>query len=47
MNDAVYKFKRYEDISLKYIGINKHDSEHIGLFDTVLSKQDYQYPSRL
>lgn len=27
MNDAVYKFKRYEDISLEYIGINKHQSE--------------------
>ena len=27
MNDAVYKFKRYEDASLKYIGINKHEGE--------------------
>lgn len=24
MNDAVYKFKRYEDASLEYSGINKH-----------------------
>jgi 5-methylcytosine-specific restriction enzyme A len=27
MNDAVYKFKRYEDASLSYTGINKHDIE--------------------
>ena len=42
MNDAVYKFKRYEDASLEYIGINKHQNEDVGLFDTVLSVRDYQ-----
>jgi len=42
MNDAVYKFKRYEDASLEYIGINRHEGEEIGLFDTVLSRQDYE-----
>jgi hypothetical protein len=42
MNDAVYKFKRYEDASLEYIGINKHTGEDIGLYDTVLSSKDYQ-----
>jgi hypothetical protein len=42
MNDAVYKFKRYEDASLEYIGINKHEGENIGLYDTVLSSEDYQ-----
>ena len=42
MNDAVYKFKRYEDSSLTYVGINKHEGENIGLYDTVLSKDDYQ-----
>tara|TARA_B110001450_G_scaffold178421_1_gene166686 strand:+ start:3385 stop:5892 length:2508 start_codon:yes stop_codon:yes gene_type:complete len=41
MNDAVYKFKRYEDASLEYIGINKHEGEEVGLYDTVLSKEDY------
>ena len=41
MNDAVYKFKRYEDASLEYIGINKHEGENIGLYDTVLSSTDY------
>jgi len=42
MNDAVYKFKRYEDASLEYIGINKHEGEQVGLFDTVLSRKDYE-----
>ena len=42
MNDAVYKFKRYEDSSLSYIGINKHEDESVGLYDTVLSSEDYK-----
>jgi hypothetical protein len=41
MNDAVYKFKRYEDASLEYIGISKHKGEDVGLYDTVLSRKDY------
>lgn len=43
MNDAIYKFKRYEDSSLSYTGINKHVGESIGLFDTVLSNYDYLF----
>jgi hypothetical protein len=42
MNDAVYKFKRYEDASLEYTGINKHADEDIGLYDTVLGREDYK-----
>lgn len=42
MNDAVYKFKRYEDASLEYTGINKHQGESIGLFDTVLNREEYE-----
>jgi len=41
MNDAVYKFKRYEDPSLTYTGINRHEGEDIGLYDTVLRRSDY------
>jgi hypothetical protein len=41
MNDAVYKFKRYEDSSLTYTGIWKHKDEDVGLYDTVLSAEDY------
>jgi len=40
MNDAVYKFKRYEDPSLRYTGINKHEAEDIGLYDTVITRED-------
>ena len=40
MNDAVYKFKRYEDASLAYIGINKHEGEDVGLWNTVLNSGD-------
>jgi len=43
MNDAIYKFKRYEDASLEYIGINRHEGEDVGLFDTVLSAEDYEF----
>ncbi|MCD6485993.1 MAG: hypothetical protein J7K35_01515 [Syntrophobacterales bacterium] len=42
MNDAVYKFKRYEDSSLSYTGIDRHEGEEVGLYDTVLSSEDYQ-----
>ncbi|KAF0151781.1 MAG: helicase [Ignavibacteria bacterium] len=42
MNDAVYKFKRYEDSSLVYVGVNKHEGEDVGLYDTVLSEKDYK-----
>jgi len=42
MNDAVYKFKRYEDASLTYTGIDKHEGENIGLFDTVLNHKEFQ-----
>ena len=42
MNDAVYKFKRYEDASLTYTGINTHEGENVGGFDTVLSEEIYQ-----
>lgn len=42
MNDAVYKFKRYEDASLEYIGINKHEGEDIGLYDTVINSKEYR-----
>ena len=42
MNDAVYKFKRYEDASLSYTGINRHQGEKVGGYDTVVSNEDYR-----
>jgi len=41
MNDAVYKFKRYEDPSLVYTGINRREGEGIGLYDTVMRREEY------
>ena len=42
MNDAVYKFKRYEDASLEYTGVDRQ-GEHVGLFSTVINRAtDYE-----
>ena len=43
MNDAVYKFKRYEDASLVYTGLeSRHAGEGVGLYNTVLSEIEYK-----
>ena len=36
MNDAVYKFKRYEDSSLEYTGIDRPTGSVVGLWDTAI-----------
>lgn len=36
MNDAVWNFRRYEDSSLSYTGIDRHAQENVGLWDTSL-----------
>jgi hypothetical protein len=41
MNDAVYKFKKYEDKSLSYAGLWKHANSDIGLFDTTITNQEF------
>jgi hypothetical protein len=42
MNDAVYKFKRYEDSSLSYAGVSRHkDEENVGLYDTVITRKEF------
>lgn len=38
MNDAVYKFKRYEDSSLEYTGIDMHHGTLVGGWDTVIER---------
>ena len=38
MNDAVYKFKRYEDNSLDYTGIDTHKGTIIGGWDTAIDR---------
>ena len=42
MNDAIFKFKRYEDASLSYTGIDKHNSDEIGGWDTTIRKEEYE-----
>ena len=41
MNDAIYKFKRYEDSSLSYMGFTKTKENRIGLWDTVIQRKDF------
>ena len=42
MNDAIFKFKRYEDSSLTYTGINRHQREDVGGWDTVIKREEYE-----
>ena len=43
MNDAIFKFKRYEDTSLAYTGINKHMADdEVGGWDTTIRKIQYE-----
>ena len=40
MNQAVFAFRRYEDASLHYTGIESHQGlAHYGLYDTVVAKE--------
>lgn len=40
MNQAVFAFRRYEDASLSYTGIESHAGlSHYGLYDTVVAKE--------
>ena len=39
MNQAVFAFRRYEDASLRYTGIESHAGlSHYGLYDTVVAR---------
>jgi hypothetical protein len=42
MNDAIFKFKRYEDSSLSYTGIDKHSGRDVGGWDTVIRREEYE-----
>jgi hypothetical protein len=40
MNQAVFAFRRYEDASLRYTGIESHENlAHYGLYDTVVGRE--------
>lgn len=44
---AIFKFRRYEDSSLSYAGVNRHDEdERVGGFDAVLSKEEFHELTR-
>ncbi len=41
MNQAVFAFRRYEDSSLSYTGIESHEGlRHFGLYDTVVAREN-------
>ena len=42
MNEAIFKFKRYEDSSLVYTGLDTHGSDTIGGWDIKIKKTDYE-----
>ena len=42
MNDAVWKFRRYEDSSLRYMGVSRHKGLERGLWDTALTEEDFK-----
>lgn len=42
MNEAIFSFKRYEDASLSYTGLDKHDGDDVGGWDTVLKRKEYE-----
>lgn len=40
MNQAVFAFRRYEDASLRYTGIDRHPGlTHVGLYETVVARE--------
>ena len=41
MNSAVFAFKRYEDSSLTYTGISKHNELLVGGWNTKISKEEF------
>ncbi len=41
MNQGIFGFRRYENSSLNYTGIDMHEDEDIGGWDTVLRRDEY------
>jgi hypothetical protein len=40
MNHALFAFRRYEDASLRYTGLESHEGlTHDGLYDTVVARE--------
>lgn len=41
MNQAIFQFKRYEDASLTYTGIDRHDEDEVGGWDVSIRKEEF------
>lgn len=41
MNQGIFGFRKYENSSLSYTGIDMHEGEDIGGWDTVLKREEY------
>ncbi len=41
-NDAIFKFRRYEEASLNYTGVDKHKDAPVGGWSTVLTPDDFK-----
>ncbi|MBQ8289706.1 MAG: GIY-YIG nuclease family protein [Clostridia bacterium] len=42
MNQGIFGFRKYENASLSYTGIDKHEGEDIGGWDTVITREEYE-----
>lgn len=42
MNQGIFGFRKYENSSLSYTGIDKHEGEAVGGWDTVLRREEYE-----
>ena len=42
MNQGIFGFRKYENSSLSYTGIDRHEGEAIGGWDTVLRREEYE-----
>ena len=41
MNQGIFGFRRYENASLSYTGIDMHEGENVGGWDTALKREEY------
>lgn len=42
MNQGIFGFRKYENSSLSYTGIDMHEGEAVGGWDTVLRREEYE-----
>ena len=42
MNQGIFGFRKYENSSLSYTGIDRHEGKSVGGWDTVLRREEYE-----